>query len=62
MIKKGLSLIKKFVLAVLFMYGYNVIVYPINTTIPINILTILLVTFFGFPAIIGYCLFSIFTF
>lgn len=62
MIKKIFNLIKKFVLAVLFIYGYNVIVSPINTTMPINFLTILLVTFFGLPAVIGYCLFSLFVF
>ena len=45
---------------VLFIYAFNVIVFPINTTISINIFTILIVSIFGLPGIIGICLFSIF--
>lgn len=60
MLKKVLFLIKKFIFGALFIYAFNVIVFPINTTISINIFTILIVSIFGLPGIIGICLFSIF--
>lgn len=60
MLTKIFSLIKKFIIGILFIYAYNVIVYPINTTIPMNVFTIVLVSFFGLPAIIGLCIFSLF--
>ena len=57
MLKKFLFLIRKFIFGVLFIYAFNVIVFPINTTISINIFTILIVSIFGLPGIIGICLF-----
>lgn len=62
MIKKLFWVVKKFILGVLFIYAYNVIVFPINATIPMNVFSIVLVTFFGLPAVIGLCLFSLFVF
>ena len=62
MIEKIFLLVKKFILGVLFIYAYNVIIFPSNMTIAFDLVTILLVTFFGFPAIIGLCLFSLFIF
>lgn len=59
MIKNIFLLIKKLILAILFIYAFNVIVFPINTVIPINIFTVLFVTIFGLPGVIGICLFSI---
>lgn len=60
MLKKILLLIRKFIFGVLFIYAFNVIVFPINATISMNIFTILIVSIFGLPGIIGICLFSIF--
>lgn len=60
MLKKLFWIVQKFIVGILFIYAYNIIVYPINTTIPMNVFTILLVTFFGLPAIVGLCLFSLF--
>lgn len=61
MLKKFLFLIRKFIFGVLFIYAFNVIVFPINNaTISMNIFTILIVSIFGLPGIIGVCLFSIF--
>ena len=62
MLKKLCSLVKKIIIGFLFIYAYNVIIFPLNMTIAFNLVTILLVTFFGFPAIIGLCLFSLFIF
>lgn len=60
MIKKLFILIKRFIFGVLFIYAFNVIVFPINVVIPMNIFTIIFVTIFGAPGVVGICLFSIF--
>ena len=58
MIKKVFFLIKKIIIGFLFIYAYNIIVFPINAVIPINIFTVILVILFGFPALIGIYLFQ----
>ena len=59
MINKIFSLIKKFIVAVLLIYAYNKMSMPIDMFIPINIFTILLVTFCGLPSIVMLVVFSI---
>lgn len=59
MFKFLICLCKKLIVGLLLIYAYNVIVYPISVTIPINVFTILFVTFLGFPGIIGLSLFSL---
>lgn len=53
-------LMKKIIFGILFIYAFNVIVFPLNTAVSMNIFTILIVSVFGLPGIIGICLFSIF--
>lgn len=60
MIKNVFVLIKKVIVAILFIYTYNIIVFPLGIIIPINVFNVLIVSFFGLPAIIVLCLFSIF--
>ena len=60
MIKKLFVLIKKFIVAALLIYAYNKIALPSSLFIPMNIITILLVTFCGIPSIIMLVLFSLF--
>lgn len=60
MIRFVFSIIKKFILGLLLLYAYNMIVFPLNVTIPISIFTILFVTILGFPGMVGLCLFSLF--
>ena len=60
MIKKFFVLIKKFIVSVLLIYAYNKIALPSNLFIPMNIITVLLVTFCGIPSIIMLVLFSLF--
>lgn len=62
MIKKIFVLMKKIIFGILFIYGYNIIVFPLNLLIPMNFSNVLLVTFLGLPAILGLCLFSLFVF
>ena len=59
MIKKLFGIIKKIIIAVLFIYAYNKLAFPLDIFIPMNVLTILLVTFFGIPSIFALILFSL---
>jgi len=59
MIKKVFNLIRKFIVAVLLIYAYNKIAMPSDLFIPMNVFTILLVTFCGVPSIIMLVLFSL---
>lgn len=58
MIKKLFFLIKKIVVAAILIYTYDCLALPINVIIPINIITVLLVSLFGIPAMFGLVLFS----
>lgn len=60
MIKKVFLVVKKIIVALLMIYAFNVIVFPINGVVPINVFTVIFVTLFGLPGVIGLCLFSIF--
>lgn len=51
MIKKLYKLLKKISLSFLMLYGYNILV-PFRAIIPINIITIFLITIFSYPALI----------
>ncbi len=57
MFKKIFNIIKKMVVAVLLIYGYNKLALPLDIVIPMNIFTILLVTLFGIPSILMLILF-----
>lgn len=59
MFKKIFNIIKKMVVAVLLIYGYNKLALPLDIVIPMNIFTILLVTLFGIPSILMLILFSL---
>ena len=62
MIKKIFKVLKKVIMAAVLLYAYNKFAVSLNATIPINYITISLVTFLGIPAIVGLVLFSIFMF
>ena len=59
MIFKFFGVIKKLILASLFIYSFDVFAVSLNVSIPINIFTILLVSFFDVPAILFLFLFSV---
>ncbi len=59
MLKALFKLGKKIVLAALFIYGYNVIATPMETTVPINLITIVMVSLLGLPGLFGLIVFSI---
>lgn len=59
MLKNAFGIIKKFIVAVLLIYTYNKMAIPSDLFIPMNVFTILLVTFCGLPSIIMLILFSL---
>lgn len=59
MLKKLFNLVKKVIFSVLFIYAFNEMSLPLNLIIPINIFTVLLVSFCGIPSILMLVLFSL---
>ena len=59
MIKKIFNILKKIILAVLFIYTYNKLTLPLNIIIPINVITVGLVSICGIPSILMLILFSL---
>lgn len=53
MIKKIVNILKKAVVAFLVLYAFNVLVTSINIYIPINAITVTLVTFLGIPGLLS---------
>ena len=45
------NILKRIIISAFILYGYNLIVTPINLTIPINLITVGLLTMFGIPAL-----------
>ena len=51
MLNKLFTILKKIIMSFFMLYSYNVIV-PATAIIPINLITVLLVTIFSIPALI----------
>lgn len=59
MIKMIIRIIKKVIVSIIVLYGYNMITQSFNLNIPINIFTVLLVTIFdgcGFLGLVAFYL------
>ena len=59
MLKKIFKLLKKIVLSIIILYGYNIVTQSFNLNIPINIYTILIITLFdgfGFLGLVSFYL------
>lgn len=54
MLNKILKIIKKIVFSAFLIYSYNLIAAPLNLIVPINIITITLVTLLGVPALLAF--------
>lgn len=54
-----LFLLKRIILSAFVLYGYNLIAVNFNVTVPINIYTLVFVTFLGSPALVALILFKI---
>jgi hypothetical protein len=59
MFNKIVHIVKKIILSVLLIYGYNRLAIPLNVIIPINVVTILIVSICGIPSILMLVLFSL---
>ena len=57
--KNVLRLIKKVILSFVILYTYNLIAVNFNMVIPINIVTIGLITFLGTPSLLALILFKV---
>ena len=53
MINKIIKIIRKLCMAFVMLYGLNIILSAASIFIPINIITLILVTFLGSPGILG---------
>ena len=54
MLKKVCKLIRKIVFTVLLLYSYNLIMAPLNLMIPINFITVGVITLLGSSALLGF--------
>lgn len=61
-LNKFFLFIKKIIFSVMLIYAYNIIVFPIFISIPMNYFTVGLIMLLGFPAVLGISLFSLFFF
>ena len=59
MIKKIFNVVKKIIMSVLFIYAYNKLTLPLDVVIPMNFITVCLVTLCGIPSILMLVLFSL---
>lgn len=58
MLKKVFKILKKIIMAAVLLYAYNQFAVSFNAIIPINFITILSVSIFGIPAMVGLILFN----
>lgn len=59
MLSKIIAVVKRIIMAALFIYAYNKLTLPLNIIIPINVITVLLVALCGIPSILMLVLFSL---
>lgn len=57
--KKVLELVKKIIISGFILYGYNLIAVNFNMILPINVITLLFLTFLGTPSLFALVLFRI---
>lgn len=53
MFKKVFKVMKRVIMSVFLLYGYNLIAAPLGFIIPINLITILLISILGIPALLS---------
>lgn len=62
MFKFFLKILKKVVIGMILLFGYNTFLSSLNLMIPINIITIIIASLFDVPGLIGLALFLLFNF
>ncbi len=53
MIKKVINALRKVIVAFLVLYGFNILVSSINIFIPINVISVLIVSILGIPGLLS---------
>lgn len=53
MVKKLIKIIKKIIVSIIVLYGYNLATQSFNLNIPINIVTVLIITIFDGSGFLG---------
>lgn len=51
MLKNFFRFLKKIIFSILFLYSFNVVINPIGSIVPINLITILSISLLGLPAL-----------
>lgn len=62
MFKILLKVLKKVIIGMILLFGYNTFLSSLNLIIPINVITIIIASFFDVPGIIGLALFLLFNY
>ena len=62
MFKIMFKILKKVVIGMVLLVGYNTFLSSLNLIIPINVITIIIASFFDVPGIIGLVLFLLFNY
>ncbi len=62
MFKYLLKILKKVVIGMILLFGYNTFLSSLNLMIPINIITIIVASLFDVPGIVGLALFLLFNY
>lgn len=57
MLKISMKIVKKIIIGMLILFAYNVFLSSLNLIIPINLVTILIVSMLDVPGVIGLALF-----
>ena len=59
MLKKVLVFVKRIIFSFFLLYAYNILVDPIDLNIPINLITVGVLSIFGVPALVSLIVISI---
>lgn len=62
MLRILLKIVRKFIIGIILLFGYNIFLSSLNLLIPINVITILVASLFDVPGVIGLALFLLFNF
>ena len=62
MFKFLLKIVKKVVIGMILLFGYNMFLSSLNLMIPINVVTIIIASIFDVPGIVGLALFLLFNY
>ncbi len=62
MFKLLLKIVKKVVIGMILLFGYNTFLSSLNLMIPINVITIVIASLFDVPGIVGLALFLLFNY